>query len=392
MKTRLIVIGSVAGGLLLGIGSTLFEHQLARGNLGREDPQAVGNGRRPQLAPPGAAQPAVEVDQEVFDFGVMERGATRSHAFLITNRGDYPLELRAGSTSCKCTIAKFDERTVAPGETTEIVLEWTTRDVGSTFREIAPIFTNDRRRRRLDLTVQGRLVQTLRLDPSDILFGKIPVDVEKTVEVRLFSYRKDNLEIQDSKFDDLATSQLFDVAFEPIPPDRLSDPDAKSGVLISLTAKPGLPIGPFRGRLELTTNLGAQDTLKVFFQGQVASDISVVGPGWNDQRGMLSIGRVKSSAGAKRKLTLFIRGDSPAAIQFEAAETSPDFLRVTFGEKTEIRRGRVVKLPLTIEIPPGVDPINRLGTQQADPGQILIRTNHPRARQLRLLVRFAVER
>jgi hypothetical protein len=38
-----------------------------------------------------------------------------------------------------------------------------------------------------------------------------------------------------------------------------------------------------------------------------------------------------------------------------------------------------------------VGPISRLGTQQADLGEILIATNHPGAPQLRLLVRFAVE-
>jgi hypothetical protein len=391
MKIPLIVVGSVVGGLIVGVGGALLEHGWGRAKLDLEYFTATRDAQRPEPPPPEGPQPVAEVDREEFDFGVMERDATRSHTFRITNRGDHPLDLRKGSTSCKCTITKFEDRSVEPGKTAEIVLEWTARTAGDAFREVATIFTNDPKRTRLDLTVTGRIIETLELEPREFLFGKMLVGQEKTVRVRLLSYRNESLAILEAKLGDSETSRFFDVVIEPIPADQWTDAGAKSGVLVALTVRPGLPIGPFREQLELKTNVGDRETLRVYVEGHVVSDISIVGRGWSEDLGVLSIGRVNGQEGTKRKLAVFIRGNDSDAIQFETVKKSPDFLQIHFGKRTVIQGGRVVKLPLIVEIPPGVGPVSRLGTQQGDLGEILIQTNHPRAQQLRLRVRFVVD-
>jgi len=391
MRIPLLVFGSVAGGLIVGIGGTLLEHGWGRVQLDLAYFTRTSDARRPEPPPPEGPQPVVAVDQEEFDFGVMERDATRSHTFRITNRGNHPLDLRKGSTSCKCTITKFQDRSIEPGQTAEIVLEWTARVTGTAFREIATIFTNDPQRARLDLTVTGRIIETLELEPPEFLFGTVLVGEEKTARARLVSYNDESLTILEARLGDSDTSRFLDVAIAPIPRDELADADAKSGVLVALTVKPGLPIGPFAEQLELKTSVGDRETLKVSIEGRVVSDMSIVGPGWSADRGVLSIGRVDGKVGAKHTLTIFVRGENPGAIQFETVKKSPDFLQVHFGERTAIQGGRVVTVPLTVEIPPGVGPVSRLGTQQGDLGEILIQTNHPRSQQLRLQVRFVVD-
>jgi hypothetical protein len=391
MKTWLIAVAAIVGGLVLGVGGTLVEHGLGRGQLHWQDLGSTGDLRAPQLAPSEGPQPVAKVDQEEFDFGSMQRNAARSHTFRITNTGNHPLELRKGSTSCKCTLTKFDTHPVEPGETRDVVLDWTARSLGSNFREVATILTNDPHRRRIDLVIKGRLTETLRLEPGEILFGRLLDGEEKTADVRLLCFRSDNLTVTDTKLVDEDAAKHLAVVVTPIPADQLDDPDAKSGMTLSVTVKPGLPIGLFRAELEVKTNIEDQDTLKIPIEGHVASDISIVGRGWSSGRGILTLGTVKSRDGVKRKLTIFVRGENPEGIELELAKQSPDLFQVQIGEKTKIAGRPVVKIPLVIEIPPGVGPISRLGTQQADLGEILIATNHPGAPQLRLLVRFAVE-
>jgi hypothetical protein len=391
MKTWLIAIAAIVAGLALGVGGTLVEHGLGHGTLHWKDLGPTGDFRAPQLAPGEGPQPVAKVDQEEFDFGSMQRGATRSHTFHITNEGNHPLELRKGSTSCKCTLSKFDTHPVAPGETRDIVLEWTARSLGSNYREVATILTNDPHRRRIDLVVKGRLTETLRLEPPQILFGKLLNSEEKTADVRVLCYRDDTLAITDSKVTGGDTAKHLAVAAKRIPADQLDDPDAKSGMLLSVVVKPGLPIGLFRAELEVKTNMGDQDTLKIPIEGRIASDVSIVGRGWNADRGILMLGTVSRREGIKRKLTVFVRGENAEGAELKATKRTPDFFQVHIGKKTKIPGRPVVKVPLVIEIPPGVGPVSRLGTKQADLGEILIETNNPRAPQLRLFVRFAVE-
>src|SRR5690606_9238279 len=80
--------------------------------------------------------PLVESDELVYHFGTMQKGTTKSHVFKFTNRGLAPLELKAGPSSCKCTMvdladAKLTEgqsaadKPIPPGGTVGVKLKWT---------------------------------------------------------------------------------------------------------------------------------------------------------------------------------------------------------------------------------------------------------------------------
>ncbi|MFV2070217.1 MAG: hypothetical protein ACC645_24885, partial [Pirellulales bacterium] len=173
---------------------------------------------------------------------------------------------------------------------------------------------------------------------------------------------------------------------------ELGDADAKSGFYVLLTVKPGMPVGTFRGTLELTTNVKDQGAFFLPISGRVASDLSIVGRGWSSDEGILALGTVHGSMGLKRPLFIYVRGQDSEQIEFGPIETDPDCLHVTLGEKKSLSNGRVVRVPLIVEIPAGTHPINRLGTVQGPYGEIVLHTNHPKAKELRLLVRFVVER
>ena len=49
-------------------------------------------------------------------------------------------------------------------------------------------------------------------------------------------------------------------------------------------------------------------------------------------------------------------------------------------------------MPLTIEVPAGTRPMVRTDTAQGEAGRIVLKTTHPKVKELVLSVRFSVER
>jgi len=392
MRTSLIVVLSLAAGVALGGAAPFWQRwKIAGGGMPELDlgPAGKGAAAETRIGP----QPIADVDSDEFRFGTIAFGATRTHFFTITNRGDAPLELRKGSTSCKCTISELTEGSIAPGESAQVKLAWTAKLMEGDFREIATILTNDPRRSRIELSVVGQVTRTLQVEPHDFVFSKISIGEEKTAGVRLLCFGDDPVEITNTKLvmRSKDNAKFFDVSIKPIPRGALGNPDAKSGFDVSLTIKPGIPVGTFRGRLELTTNVQGQGAFHLPIRGSVASDLSIVGAGWSSNDGILALGTVHGRQGFKRPLFVYVRGRHPERIELGPIKTDPDCLHISLGEKKSLLDGHVVSIPLTVEIPAGTRSINRLGTAQAPFGEIVIHTNDPKSQELRLLVRFAVE-
>ncbi len=68
---------------------------------------------------PGEVQggPRISADERSYDFGkITQSGGVVTHDFLIENEGDETLEIMSISTSCACTSAEMDKKTLEPGE------------------------------------------------------------------------------------------------------------------------------------------------------------------------------------------------------------------------------------------------------------------------------------
>jgi hypothetical protein len=130
-------------------------------------------------------------------------------------------------------------------------------------------------------------------------------------------------------------------------------------------------------------------------EGTIDSDISVVGRGWDAQYGRLRIGEVSGSRGVKWDVSLILRGPLRHEVTIKPQSVDPSWLKVTLGDKTDVstgtgREGGVTRIPLTIEIPPGTPPVNRLGSDQGKYGEIIFETTHPDVKQIRMYLQFVV--
>jgi hypothetical protein len=345
---------------------------------------------RPVAEAPGNV-PRVAVDEPHYQFGRMERGREQSHDFVIRNVGAAPLTLKVLSTTCKCTIGHVTDKPIEPGESTTVKLEWKALAEEGPFRQTAKIETNDPLQPELDLTIEGEVSTATGVQPPDFIIDKVAVNATKSAEVYVMAMLQDELIVHGAELSNLATRDKFDIKIEPVEREKLPNDAARDGVRITLTVKPGLPVGRFDQSLSLRTNLKDGEVLHIPVFGRVVGDVTVHGTQWLSEQDVLMMGHVKSGEGRKSRLNLVVRGENAANVEFEVASVDPPELKVNLGEPKRLK-DTLLHVPLEIEVPAGTRPMVRLDTVQGEAGQVLLKTTHPTTKELALSVRFAVEK
>lgn len=336
--------------------------------------------------------PRCVVSEKTFTFGTMGLHQKGAHAFVFRNEGNAPLRLKAGASSCSCTLSKISKSVLNPGESVEVNIEWTTKDWPEEYRQTAAIQTNDPQNPLVTLTIAGQVTEAVRAVPRDIDFGSIADGEAVSREVRLYAYLDKPLEINGWKISEPLIARYFDVTWTPLTPPDLEDATKPtSGVQAAITVKPGLPQGAFLQTITLDTNQEAAPRVELLIHGIITSDIGIVGRGWDPGKGLLTLGSIRASAGVEHRLLLVVRGPHRKDVRFTVEQATPDGLEAEVGEPKPIGDGAVLQAPLLIRIPKGARTVNCMGAGQGDFGRIRLKTNHPTAPEIVVLVRYLVE-
>lgn len=107
-----------------------------------------------QLMGPKAATQQLE-----YDFGSVDQGTIVKHTFIISNTGGDALKIENVSASCGCTAAKPEKSELAPGESTNINVEFNTKGRSGKQRKSVYLDTNDPEQERLELKIYGLVVK-----------------------------------------------------------------------------------------------------------------------------------------------------------------------------------------------------------------------------------------
>jgi hypothetical protein len=356
------------------------------------DPGAPGDQKEAANAAAKAA-----IDETTFNFDKMESGTTQQHTFEIKNTGASPLDLEFVSHTCKCTTVKLNGNdvepgagaTVKPGESAKVLLEWAAKVPAGPFRHGATFTTNDPERSRLELMVEGDIVESTTLEPSLLNFGAVNIGAEGKAEMLVMAFLEPEVTIESFEVTDPQLAQQVDVKIEPADKSTLPE-NAQAAAKVVATFKPKGTIGPFGGSLKMKTNLKQAPNIEVPIYGSVKGDISIAGTGWVEAAGMLRLPPTVSAAGSSTRLNVSVRGDHAKSTELKVASVKPEELKVSLGEPKVIR-DNFVQIPLTVDIPPGSRPIVMMGEDQGGEGEIILSTNHPQTPEVRLKVAFMVK-
>jgi len=336
-----------------------------------------------------AAMPKAEAPETTFKFGKIERGTSMSHAFKIRNVGDAPLHVEVGSTTCKCTVGNLPKNDVEPNEETEVLLEWTAKTGPGPFRHGATLLTNDPLHSRIELYVEGQVVDSTSMSPAELVFGAVRVGETQTSHLYVMAFLEQEVKVLSWEITDADLAKQIEVHIAPAQPSELPSSDALSGLKVVATYQAGKTIGPFYGSLTLATNLEGASKLTIPLMGSVVGDISIFGPGWNARQGLLRLGAIHGGEGKTVRLNVAIRGEHAQTTQLKVVAVDPPELKATLG-KRRVMGDKLVHVPLLVEVPPNTRPLVRTGEPASTDARIVLQSNHPETSEVRLRVHFAV--
>ncbi len=376
--TAILLLLAVLGGAALGSGFAYWSFfELAPQpnlELGILSPKIDANKK----------YPSVEVNETEYDFGSMDSQASATHEFVFRNVGEGTLELKKGSTTCKCTLSDIGDGIIPPGGSGNVTLEWSGKTLVGPYVQTANILTNDPEKPKVELKIRGEMTAKVRIVPETLVFSSISSGVAAQGNLRIFSYLQEPLKVVEHKMDN---PENIEVSFSPLPKEEIeTEKYAISGQRVDVTIKPGLPPGPFQRRIRVKTSLPGVEELFIPVEGTVISEITLYGPGWSSSRGVLRLGAVKDKA--VRRLLARVEGLHPDQVKFEVAEVEPSFVKVRIGEQTTPPGSRVADTSIEIEIPEGSPPGNYLGPQKT--GRVHLKTNHARVTDLEIKLEFLI--
>jgi hypothetical protein len=337
-------------------------------------------------ADPSRPRAQVEVDEAVHDFGSMDSRAKGTHDFVFRNVGNGPLELQKGRTTCKCTLSDIGDGLIPPGGSGIVTLEWSGKAFVGPYEQTAKIITNDPDRPVVDLEIRGEMTAKARAVPGDLVFSSVTAGQTASADVQVFGYVEKRLEVTGYESDD---PDHLEVSFSPMADEKVKEEEyATCGQLMSVTLKPGLPLGPFRGKIRVMTNIEGFEEIVVPVRATITSEISVLGADWHAESAILQVGAIESTEPVRKKLFLKVGGLDPAQVQFEVGEVYPGFVKVRIGERTSSPGRPVAVTPIEIEFPEGSPPGNHLGPKNL--GRIRLKTTHAEVKELDINLRFLI--
>jgi hypothetical protein len=318
------------------------------------------------------------------DFGLMLSGTKRSHKFIFKNVGEAAAQIRFVRSTCKCTVGKFERAVLKPGEETEVELEWRAEGKGGEFSQSATIETDCPDQEEIKLSITGEVIQGYVFDPSSKNLGDIFTNVETSVSVTIYTVQDRPMELVEGRptSEELAEKVRVEIGEErQLQPGEIPDKaDARYAVDVKITLLKGLPSGPLLLPIQFLRKSGASsedepEIPEFSIVGRCINDVRIIaGDDYDETRNIYNLGSAKTSQGLKKKLLVAIRREgADADPNLRVATIVPSQIKASVGEPSVSANQRIYAI--TLEIPPGSEPIEFDGSFSKDFGRIVIETD-----------------
>jgi hypothetical protein len=394
VKALLVLVGVATLGVLGGLAAT------SRVSM----PHSHAPGVRLVRSLSGAVKPVADgplpravADEARFDFGVMDPLTMGGHTFVVRNRGDAPLLLEQGPTTCRCTLSETSRAPIPPGGSGMVKMEWNSGRKSRDFLQTADVYTNDPTRPRLRFQVTGLVRMELGADPPEIVFADTPPDESRRGEAVIYSQIHDSFSITGGE----ASLAGLTWRVEPADASLLEKYDALAAWRVIVDLPAGLPAGHFTHNLRLNVHVDRRlqagqssalpaeepsdpNAVELAITGKVLRRLAIYGAGI-DGRGVVDLGFVPRGQGKTLRLIAQIRDPEPN-VEFEPAEVEPSFLKVHIAPHSP--QGDLRGLyRLEIEVPRDAPDCSYFAPRY---GRIKIKPRHPRVEPVELKVNMAV--
>lgn len=327
--------------------------------------------------------PKAVLVEEVFNFGTMALGEVGTHAFIVKNEGDVPLKLAKGPTQCKCTLSELAMDSIPPGEEASIELQYEPKGLGE-FGQGASIWTNDPDNSELRIRVEGKMVPGFQIIPNNgWSLGSIPDAEPVELEGGIYSSIEESFDIVSIE----TSSDAVTIEAVPLTEEQRAEVDALSGYRLIGAYQPPEEAGEVQEEVTIKTSLQKNSVIKLQISGSRSGPIAIIGPGWAAGAQRLNLGRVNAEKGHSQRLTFMIE-PIETEIQITEIEATPSFLNATVKAEKNAPDAARHRFTFNVEVPQNAP---KGIWNSGNPGQIKIKTNHPKLEEIGFSVHMIVQ-
>ncbi len=332
--------------------------------------------------------PKVVAEEREFKFGRMVVGSKRDHVFIIRNEGEADLELLEGEPTCKCTVFQLNSRTVPPGESAELKVQWHGKFKDPNFQHGGRIYTNDPNSKELGIRVVGIVDTAFDVMPADTWnLPAVTTDGKSSMEGYVLSRVFDDFEVTSVE----CNSPYFEASVAKLTPEQIDEIAVREGVLsgytVAVSVVPDIPPGLAEATLELQTNK-ADEAMTIDLRARKEGPIRIVpmpGMTWSAEKNGLGLGRFRADKGRKASLILMVdHTEFDETLEFTSVDCDPGFVKVEL-DSSKATSGTKRRYQLNIEIPPGIPAMTRT---RDEPARVNIQTNHPSGQSIDIKLAF----
>ena len=221
----------------------------------------------------------VEGGSTTHEFGTLPQRVTGKHTWVVKNTGQADLDLWMISSTCSCTLARFkngEKAAVKPGESTDIVLEFETRENNGDYTKGAEIGTSDPDFPQFSLQVHGKVYPAIQTVPpgSMVNFMNVSTDIEEHIQ-RVAVFSVDRPEMKILKATSSKPKEIV-ATYEPLTDKEARELQVLKGYKVTIDLKQGLPLGVFREEVVLTTDHPKQPELRLAVTGKMGGPINLI--------------------------------------------------------------------------------------------------------------------
>jgi hypothetical protein len=196
--------------------------------------------------------------------------------------------------------------------------------------------------------------------------------------VKLFTYGKEKPVVEELAATDPQTAQSFRVTSSPLGAGEIAaESGATGGLMIDVAVSPGLPIGSLRQTISARLRIPEEITVEIPVQGSVSGALALAGGAWDSSRQALLLGTVSGRTGSRAEVFLTAKGPHAAAVKPTVREVVPESLGVEIGVGKPVGDKGMIRIPISLTIPPGSPPANHRCSEQGPAGRIVLDTGHP---------------
>jgi len=301
------------------------------------------------LKPAKPSGPQIEFDSLVYDFGKTNAGTLVKHEFMFTNTGTATLQITDVRPGCGCTTAGAWDKSVEPGKTGIIPLQYNSTGYVGPVAKTATVTCNDPAHSNLVLRIQGTIWKPIEVTQQMAVFNVLSDSQTNEIKtVRITSMMDEPITLSDLQ---VSSNNAFRAELKTVHP-------GKEFELQITAAAPFTATNPVAVPITMKTSSPKMPTVNVTAYLTVRSPVTI-----SPAEVALPPGKLSGSMG----ISLMVRNEGATPLSLSDLKVDYPGAEIRL---TETVPGRVFSLALTL--PEGFQ------LKEDQKAAITMKSNHPK--------------